>query len=142
MRQIYHIQTREIYLKSNFPSQFSDIKCLVPQCSGRDENLHIFSCTYLSPQNQVMPESSFVTYHDIFSNNTDLQQIVAKIIFSRLEVRKAYIGPRWFKNKKGLQIDPRQSLNKSVNLGIKGTRKGKRKTKQYQTTKKMTPKQL
>ena len=89
-----------------------------------------------------MPESSFVTYYDIFSNNTDLQQIVAKIIFSRLEVRKAYIDPRWFKNKKGLQIDPRQSLNKSVNLGIKGTRKGKRKTKQYQTAKKMTPKQL
>ena len=93
MRQIYHIQTREIYLKGNFPSQFSDTKCVVPQCSGRDENLHIFSCSYLSPQNEVMSESSFVTYYDIFLNNTHLQQTVATIIFSRLEVRKEYLGP-------------------------------------------------
>ena len=43
MRKIYHIRCREVFVKCNFPSAFSDKKCLAPHVEI-DEQSHVYSC--------------------------------------------------------------------------------------------------
>ena len=53
MRRIYHTRCREIDLKCNFPSRFSDKRCLSPCKDGQDREQHIFLCKYFSNQNEL-----------------------------------------------------------------------------------------
>ena len=114
MRKIFHIQTREIFLKCNFPNLFKDTNCVAaPLCREKDENSHIFICSYLMKRNELSITN--LQYCEIFSSNISTQELIANIIFTRLEVRNSL---------QGTQSDPRvlQSDPRIKKLGIRGTK--------------------
>ena len=114
MRRIFHIQTREIFLKCNFPNLFKDTNCLAaPLCQEKDQNSHIFVCSYLMKPNELSIPN--LQYSEIFSTDIVRQELIANIIFTRLEVRNTLQGTQ--SDSGVLQSDPR--IKK---LGIRGTK--------------------
>ena len=117
IKQILKIRFRDISLKCNFPNAFGDRNCMAaPLCLGEDSNRHIFSCDYLTTNNEV--NNPNIRYEHIFSDNTVFQEIVANIMFTRLEKRKMFMTPA----NRG-PADPR--TRKSHSLGIKEARRRK-----------------
>ena len=91
MRKIYHIRCREVFVKCNFPSAFSDKKCLAPHVEI-DEQSHVYSCSFFTYPNEII--SASISYEDIFGRNVEKQIEVMNIFYSRLEVRKSYLLPQ------------------------------------------------
>ena len=69
MRKIYHTRCREIYLKCNFPSNFSDKKCLSPCDNGEDQEKHIFSCLYFSKPGEI--SSTNLPFEEIYGDEVN-----------------------------------------------------------------------
>ena len=128
MRRIYHIRCREIQVKANFPSSEEDQSCPFPGCTSPDTQLHLFSSSCFSENNEVTKTNT--QYNDIFGLNIEAQFDVMQIIFSRLEKRRTFLSFPV----EGFPADPRRRLPSS-NLGIQKAKirsKGKIKRKQYQ----------
>ena len=86
------IRLRDIPLKCNFPNAFSDRKCLAaPLCQEEDTNEHLFKCFYMTSKTEICKEN--IRYEQIFSDNVSDQEIIANIIFTRLEQRKTFLNP-------------------------------------------------
>ena len=121
MKRIMKIRLRDIPVKCNFPGAFSDNKCVAaPLCDKSESNEHLFSCEYLAAGNEMTENN--IKYEHIFSDNVQVQEQIANIMFSRLEKRNRLINP----SGKG-PADPRRRGLPS--LGIKKTRRQQNKTK-------------
>ena len=59
MRNIFMIRLRNLNLKCNFPSMYSDRKCIVNPCSGEDSQIHLYSCEYLETSNTIALKDTF-----------------------------------------------------------------------------------
>ena len=103
MRKIYHIRTREIYIKANFPSAFKDTNCLIPSCTDRDEQTHIFNSSCFSEVNELAKDN--IEYTSIFGQNVSDQMRVMNILFGKLERRMKLFNP----NHTGSSKDPSKS---------------------------------
>ena len=89
MRRIYHTKCRELPMKMNFPSAYTNNFCLFPTCMEKDSQNHIFESKCFSPENEIIETN--INYADIFSNDVIAQVRVIKILFSRLDIRSKYI---------------------------------------------------
>ena len=87
-----------------------------PLCSDDDSNSHIFSCRFLTSNCEISDPN--IKYEQIFSDNPIKLEIIANIIFTRLEKRSSYVTP----SNMG-PADPRKK--KPASLGIKEARRGK-----------------
>ena len=86
MRNIYHIRCREIQLKSNHPSAYSDINCPSPGCLSPDTQNHLFTSSCFSDRNKIV--SNNTRYEDIFCGDIESQVNVMQIMCSNLEFRR------------------------------------------------------
>ena len=68
MRKIFEIRSRNMKLKCNFPNQYNDRKCLVPQCLDSDSQLHLYTCKYLSEKSDRVMLCD-LSYEDIFKDD-------------------------------------------------------------------------
>ena len=115
MRRIYHTRCRETYLKCNFPSNFTDKKCVSLCDSESDSEKHIYSCKKFSKPNEIISE--ITPFEFIFGNNVIQQVKVIDILYARLESRKKFTlsAPQM-----GAPLDPRQAQAKTApRLGIR-----------------------
>ena len=101
MRRIYHVRCRELPLKNNFPSAFKDESCLLPSCTFKDSQEHIFSSGCFSTDSEREILNLNLKYKDIFSSDVHLQVIITNIMYSKLEKRKKIITLG-----KGFPLDP------------------------------------
>ena len=94
-RKVFMIRSRNLPIKCNFPSQYSDTKCVAIPCSGPDSQQHIYNCHYLETSNAVMSHDTNddVEYDDIFTTNTDLQMIVMKKMMNKYTKRTNLLSP-------------------------------------------------
>lgn len=111
MRRIYHIRTRELPLKANYPAANKDRDCLFPGCTSEDSQMHLYQSSCFSDKTTVQCRE--VAYKDIFGSNIRKQIIVMQLIFSKLQERAKYLP----QSNRGLPADPRQKTN-FVTLGI------------------------
>ena len=113
MRRIYHARCRETFLKCNFPSNFSDKKCVSLCDSGSDSEKHIYTCNSFSAQNEIISE--ITPFECIFTNNVIQQIKVIDILYARLEIRKKFtLSPPPMR----APLDPRRA-NTAPRLGIR-----------------------
>ena len=127
MRKIYHTRCREIYLKCNFPSNFSDKKCFGPCSDGEDRDKHIFSCLYFSNGSEML--SKELNFENIYGHNVEQQKEIVNILYARLEVRKKYLPSASFSHD-GVPIDPRKGRGKAhPRLGIREAKQKSTKNK-------------
>ena len=121
MRRIYHIRCRELHVRANYPSAFSDTNCPSPGCQYRDTQIHLFVSSCFSDRNQIMTKKT--RYKDIFGCDIQAQVIVMKIMFRKFENRRLCASP----SDGGLPEDPRRKAL-APRLGIqKAKLKSKRK---------------
>ena len=120
MKRVLKVRLRDIPLKCNFPNVFSDKKCVAaPLCSRDETNHHLFSCEFMAAPNEMsIPD---VKYEDIFNDNYQVQEIIANIMYRRLEKRTSFLTP----SNMG-PVDPRKRI--PLTLGIKEARKRKRRS--------------
>ena len=113
----YHIRSREIYLKANFPSAFQNIFCPAPHSNPeRDDQIHLYKCPYFSTNHSLI--SRHVDYEEIYGTDVEKQIQVMTILFERLEVRKQYLSSQ--QGVVGTPFDPGISSNSQNDcLGIR-----------------------
>ena len=119
-QKVIKIRTRDVYLKSNFPMAFKDRKCSASElCLSEESQKHIFSCSFLSSENQLVQEN--IKYEDIFRNCVKSQEIISEIFFQRYKRLKTIITSR---GNNGRPHDPSQ-VNRHFRLGIREARREK-----------------
>ena len=115
MRKIYHTRCREIFLKCNFPSSFSDKQCVSLCSEGQDRESHIYLCKYFSNQSEIVIRN--IAFEEIFGNVVENQVNVVDILYSRLEVRKTFLSPA---SPNGVPHDPRRGQSQAPpRLGVR-----------------------
>ena len=129
MRKIFHTRCREIFLKCNFPSSFSDRNCVSRCDEGQDCERHIYSCRLFSNQNEILFKN--ISFEEIFENDVQKQKEVVNILFSRLEIRKTFLTSA---SPDGVPHDPRRGQARALpRLGIREAKgkhaKSKKKNK-------------
>ena len=78
MRNIFMIRMRNLPLKCNYPSMYPDRKCLAPDCSDSDSQIHIWTCKYLETKTSICVND--VNYTDIFKNDVNKQFHVMQVM--------------------------------------------------------------
>ena len=106
MKQMFQIRSRNLPLKDNFPNQFSDRNCVIPECAGQDSQRGLFHCNYLEPMNIILETG--IEYEDIFSNNVSKQRCVMKVLYQKYESRLKYLASL---TKKGTPGDQEESTS-------------------------------
>ena len=89
MKRIFQIRSREIFIKSNFPSAFKDVSCFFPGCPDNNKQSHLYDSSCFSGDNEIV--SNNVNYSAIFSRNISEQKIVMQIFFTKLEKRAKFL---------------------------------------------------
>ena len=92
MQQIFQLRSRNLPLKANFPNQFNDKRCVIPECSDQDSQKDLFHCKYLDPKNILMERS--IEYEDLFSNDVKKQVLVMNILYKKYNSRLEYMASR------------------------------------------------
>ena len=90
MQQIFQLRSRNLPIKANFPNQFNDKRCVIPECSGQDSQRDLFNCKYLDPNNILMERS--IEYEDLFSNDVKKQVLVMNILYQKYNSRLEYMA--------------------------------------------------
>ena len=90
MKQLFQLRSHNLQLKDNFPNQFTDRDCVIPECSGQDSQRGLFYCNYLEPINTLTETA--VEYDDIFSNEISKQKLAMKIIYQKYTSRNKYLA--------------------------------------------------
>ena len=85
MRTIFQIRVRNLPLKSNFPSQFTDTKCIITQCNDNDSQDHLYICKYIAKSGSIMRTD--VDYCDMFCDNVQKQTEVMNILMTKMKIR-------------------------------------------------------
>ena len=125
MRNIYHIRSREIYLKCNFPSNFSDKSCVSLCGLGQDSEIHIYTCNYFSNENEIICE--ILPFDVIFDNDVEKQIRVVNILYARLEIRKSFLPSA---SPESAPHDPRERRTRpQPRLGIREAKRKLAKSK-------------
>ena len=119
IQRILKIRIRDIDLKCNFPKFYSDRKCWAPDCFGEDSSRHIFECSFLGSEGNVIEEN--VLFDSIFGNDVSKIRKVSLIMQIRIQKRKHFLPP----GDRGA-LDPRRRTTPV--LGIRETRTRKMKT--------------
>ena len=132
MRKIYHIRCREINVKANFPSAFTDPTCPYTRCTSEDTQSHLFHSSCFTTANQVTNNNT--EYTDIFSDNIEAQVGVMQVMFSKLEQRRessSFSGERFPADPRKKAVAPRlgiqkakQQLNKTNKIKHKNNTRG------------------
>ena len=126
MRRIYHVRCREIQVKSNYPSSFSDTKCPFSDCEKQDTQTHLFESYCFSEQKEIMNINN-AQYEDIFGCDIEAKVNVVQIIFSKLENRRKFLS------NEGIPADPRGETI-SFKLGIQKANQKYKRNKRINNT--------
>ena len=88
-----HIRIRDVSIKANFPTAFSDKVCSASElCYFEETQKHVYSCEFLSPKNQISDKN--IKFEQIFGNSTAEQDIIAEIFFQRFKRLKECVTSR------------------------------------------------
>ena len=90
MRRIYQTKCRELDVKANYPSAYSDNKCPASGCKSEDNQKHLFESACFT--NDHMITNNETKYEDVFSSNIEEQIRVTDILFLKLEARRRVIS--------------------------------------------------
>ena len=90
MRRIFQLRTRNLLLKRNFPNQFSDLSCVVPECDKEDSQPELIKCEYLEPKNTI--GQTGIEYDDLFSDSVEKQVVITQMIYQKYQSRKKYLA--------------------------------------------------
>ena len=91
MRQIFLLRVRNLPVKCNFPSQYSDVKCVINICEGDDSQSHLYFCDFVSPKNVITTRN--INYNDIFMTDVSKQVTVTHIIMQKYQSRLNIMSP-------------------------------------------------
>ena len=69
---------------------YPDRKCVAPNCSGSDSQIHIWSCKFLEENTTIC--ATDCKYEDIFSNDINKQVQVMQIMMQHYRKRLTYMS--------------------------------------------------
>ena len=118
-RKIFSLRSRDLQIRGNFPNSHEDLSCVMPLCQERETQEHLWSCSFLAPENVIVQQD--LQYNDIFSEDVRKQELVMEIIFQRFQLRNKNCGNR------AREPGGRSS---SLHLVITEARRGTRRKKQ------------
>ena len=87
---LYKLRVREVEVKCNYKSKFSDLKCTFCNSQEDDDQYHLLQCEYSIKNCKNLAENIMVEYEDIF-DELEKQVPAAKLLHEVLEIRNKLI---------------------------------------------------
>ena len=102
MRKILKLRIRDVQeIKGNCPKEYSSLECPMPSCHEYMTQKHVFYCTAISNQNEIISES--ITYEDLFRNDVKKQIQVMNVMYSRLKKIREYLEEENYQGRPRIQ---------------------------------------
>ena len=70
-RKIFSLRSRDLQIRGNFPNSHEDLSCVMPLCQERETQEHLWSCSFLAPENVIVQQD--LQYYNIFCENVRKQ---------------------------------------------------------------------
>ena len=106
MRKIFKLRIRDIQeIKGNCPKEYTSLECPMPSCKENMSQKHIFYCTAIPNQNEMIYES--IDYEDLFKSDVKKQFLVMNIMYNRLKTISEHLKEE---NCQGRPTDPVKTL--------------------------------
>ena len=88
MKNIFLMRSRNLLVKGNFPTMFTNVKCVAKGCQQDETSKHLYECNIY--ENRFNNKN--VKFEEIFSNKIDSMKFIQKVVMNKFKQREVLLS--------------------------------------------------